>query len=372
MPKKVLLVGCKYTGAPIPDTAIDVLGLVRPSIDKDRAAYALYEYDLIIINPESYSHFIFGVPTEHSISDNELWDLKAENNNYDLDTAFDSSDRTDELSAAIEQGTRVIWLLATQKHISFFGLRSVFSGYANATAKKLVESGILREKKSRRLSTTPDVREFKLYFERLQTDGWRLCLSDHQDILEPFALSPEGYCLGGRVKVRAAFAWLLTPPTSQDAMNLLICCALGLEAVHVASPPYHGIFLSHTAADKPFVRELKSRLEAKGVRDVWLDEAEILVGDSLTKKIEEGLEKTKYIGVALSPRSIKSAWVGKELEIAINREISTGEVAVLPLLYEKCELPAFLVGKMYADFTSPAEYDESLEKLLRRLKSEKI
>jgi hypothetical protein len=60
--------------------------------------------------------------------------------------------------------------------------------------------------------------------------------------------------------------------------------------------------------------------------------------------------------------------VERELEIAINREISTGEVAVLPLLYEKCGLPAFLVGKMYADFTSPADYDENLEKLLRRLK----
>jgi len=369
MPKNVLLVGCKYTGAPIPDTAIDVLGLVRPSIDKDRAAYALYEYDLIIINPESYSHFIFGAPTKHSTSVSELWDLKSENNNYDLDTAFDFSDRAEELSAAIAQGTRVIWLLATQKHIKFFGLRSVFSGYSNETAKKLVESGILHEKKSRRLSMTPDVGEFKPYFERLQTDGWKLCLSDHKDVLEPFALSPEGYCLGGRVKVSAAFAWLLTPPTSQDAMNLLISCALGLGAVHVAPPPYHGIFLSHTSVDKPFVRELKSRLEAHGVKDVWLDEAEILVGDSLTKKIDEGLKKTKYIGVVLSPRSIKSAWVERELEIAINREISTGEVVVLPLLYEKCELPGFLVGKMYADFTSPAEYDESLGKLLRRLKA---
>ena len=151
-------------------------------------------------------------------------------------------------------------------------------------------------------------------------------------------------------------------------LSLACAIALGLSSVHVAPPPYHGIFLSHTSADKPFVRELKSRLEAHGVKDVWLDEAEILVGDSLTKKIEEGLKKTKYIGVVLSPRSIKSNWVERELEIAIDREISTGEVAVLPLLYEKCDLPSFLVGKMYADFTSPTEYDESLNKLLRRLK----
>ena len=369
MPRNVLLVGCNYTGAPIPETTVDVLGLVRPRIDKDRAAYALYEYDVIIINPRSYSHFIFGLATKHSDSVNELWDLKAENNDYDLDSAFDFMDRSGELSAAIAQGTRVIWLLASQKSSKFFGLRSIYIGYVNAIAQRLVESGTLHQKKTRRLAMTSEVAEFRPYFEYLQTDGWELCLSDHMDALEPFASSPEGYCLGGRVKVGAAYAWLLTPPKSAEGMNLLISCALGLSSVQVAPPQYHGIFLSHTSADKSFVRELKNRLEAHGVKDIWLDEAEILVGDSLTKKIDEGLKKTKYIGVVLSPRSIKSTWVERELDLAINREIATGEVAVLPLLYEQCALPGFLVGKMYADFTSPDRYDESLSKLLRRLKA---
>lgn len=200
-------------------------------------------------------------------------------------------------------------------------------------------------------------------------DGWKLCLSDYGDTLESFAESPEGYSLGGRVKVGSSFAWLITPPTTQEAINILIAGALGLNVADVTRGSYHGIFLSHTSADKPFVRDLKLRLEAHGVKSVWLDEAEMQIGDSLTKKIEEGLRKTKYIGIVLSPRSIKSPWVEKELEVAINREISSGEVVVLPLLYEKCELPAFLTGKMYADFTDPVEYDESLEKLLRRLKA---
>lgn len=68
-------------------------------------------------------------------------------------------------------------------------------------------------------------------------------------------------------------------------------------------------------------------------------------------------------------RCVERYGVERELDIAINREIATGEVAVLPLLYEQCDLPGFLVGKMYADFTSPANYDESLSKLLRRLKA---
>ncbi|MCF4981941.1 TIR domain-containing protein, partial [Pseudomonas gessardii] len=157
-------------------------------------------------------------------------------------------------------------------------------------------------------------------------------------------------------------------PTSQEATDVLVRCALGLDPTSVPRSAYHGVFLSHTSADKPFVRNLKARLEAQGVRDVWLDEAEILVGDSLTKKIDEGLRKTKYICVVLSAKSVKSPWVERELEIAIHREISTGEVVVLPLLYEQCDLPLFLVGKLYADFTSPDSYDEGVGKLLRRLK----
>lgn len=369
MPKNVLLVGCSYAGTPVDDTQIDVLGLCRSSIDNCRAASALYEYDVIIINPQSYSHFMFGSETPHSVSNQELWDLKAENNNLDLDTAYDHPGRTLELSAAIAQGTQVIWLLAKQKHIKFFGLRSIFIGCANEVVQKLVESGTLHEKKSCRLTTSDDIGDFKPYFDRLQSDGWSICLSGHNTSVEPFAKTPEGFTLGGRVKVGTSYGWLLTPPPTQEATDILIRCALEIHLTSVPRTSYHGIFLSHTSEDKPFVRELKSRLEDQGVEDVWLDEAEIMIGDSLIKKIEEGLKKTKYIGVILSPRSIKSPWVEKELEIAINREILTGEVVVLPLLYEKCELPAFLMGKMYADFTSPAAYGEGVTNLLRRLKA---
>lgn len=371
MSKNILLVGCKYTGAPIPGTNIENLGLIRPSINSEKAAYPLYEYDLIIINPESYSHFIFGEETKHSPSLNELWDLKAENNKYDLDTAFDHYDRSEELNAAIAEGTRVIWLMAPQKYIKFFGTRSIFIGYVNDIARKLVEQSAIHEKKSRRLTIKAEAGEFAPYFEKFKSDGWRICLSEHKNNLEPFALSPEGYTLGGKLNLGSTSAWLLTPPANQEGYNVLIRCALGLEAADVATENYHGIFLSHTSTDKPFVRELKTRLESRGVKNVWLDEAEILIGDSLTKKISEGLKKTKYIGVALSPRSIKSPWVERELEVAINREITTGEVVVLPLLYEKCEIPTFLEGKLYADFTSPTNYDESISKLLRRLKIDK-
>lgn len=49
------------------------------------------------------------------------------------------------------------------------------------------------------------------------------------------------------------------------------------------------LFLSHSSADKTFVEKLAKDLEGVGV-NVWFDKWEIKVGDSLTGKIEEGLQ----------------------------------------------------------------------------------
>ncbi|MCR3904706.1 toll/interleukin-1 receptor domain-containing protein [Aeromonas hydrophila] len=368
MTKKVLLVGLEYTGPEINDVEIETLGLCRPEIDEDRAAYALYEYDLVVINPESYSHFIFGKKGEYSNSDTELGDLKRENNSYDLDSVFDYNDRSEELNAALVGGTRVIWLLAEEKRQSFFGWRNVWVAYLNKEVRKLISGNSVYKKKSRRVSIHKHGEKLEKYFDKVATDGWRLCIDIPPGVQKFMASTPEGYALGVEVKVGGSVGWLLTPPRSPEAVTALIQCGLELDEGDVISHRYEGIFLSHTSEDKPFVRKLKDDLEAHGVKRVWIDEAEIHIGDSLIKKIEEGITKTKYIGAVLSPRSIKSRWVQKELEIAMTREIGSGEVVVLPLVMEDCELPPFLQGKLYADLSIAGQYDDSLQKILRRLR----
>ncbi len=126
------------------------------------------------------------------------------------------------------------------------------------------------------------------------------------------------------------------------------------------------IFLSHSHADKPFVRKLASDLANSGVK-VWLDEAEILIGDSLIEKIGTGIETTAFVGAVLSTNSVGSRWVKKELEIALNEEIDGKRRKVLPILIEDCEIPNFLRGKLYADFRSPDSYYSEFNKLLKSL-----
>ncbi len=126
------------------------------------------------------------------------------------------------------------------------------------------------------------------------------------------------------------------------------------------------IFLSHNSKDKPFVRKLADDLRKKG-HYVWVDEAEIKVGDSLIGKIEEGIENTEYLGVVISNNSNKSEWVNREVRTALNQEIHNKKVKVLPILIEDAEIPAFLLDKKYADFTSDDNYENALQDILDRL-----
>jgi hypothetical protein len=100
---RVLLVGLDYSGSVPRNVSVETKGLCRPQIDAERSAAPLYDYDVILINPSSYSHFIFGQRGPYSDSEKELWDLKAENNQYDLDSAFDRPERHAELKAAIQR-----------------------------------------------------------------------------------------------------------------------------------------------------------------------------------------------------------------------------------------------------------------------------
>lgn len=126
------------------------------------------------------------------------------------------------------------------------------------------------------------------------------------------------------------------------------------------------VFLSHNHADKIFVRRLARDLENQGIL-YWLDEAEIRVGESLIEKISTGIDKVDFVAVVLSPNSIISPWVQREVDVAMNQEIMGRQIKVLPLMYQKCELPTFLLGKSYADFTEENNYLSALKNLVQSL-----
>ena len=73
----------------------------------------------------------------------------------------------------------------------------------------------------------------------------------------------------------------------------------------------YDFFLSHTWEDKETIaRPLYSALTAAGA-SVWFDEAVLKIGDSLRRKIDDGLARCKF-GI-VSPNFLNKEWPQREL-----------------------------------------------------------
>lgn len=126
------------------------------------------------------------------------------------------------------------------------------------------------------------------------------------------------------------------------------------------------VFVSHSWHDKPIARKLAEELRTHGVY-VWLDEAEIKLGDSLIDKIREGIDEVDFVIALISPHSVESSWVQRELDIAMNQEIAGKRVKVLPILVKQCALPGFLLGKLYGNVSNAKGFRQTVTMLFNRL-----
>ena len=93
------------------------------------------------------------------------------------------------------------------------------------------------------------------------------------------------------------------------------------------------VFLSHASEDKNLVaRPLANKLSEVGLR-VWLDEAELHVGDRLREKVDEGLSKSQFGVLIVSPYFFLKEWARSELDALISKEFG-GNKVILPVWHE--------------------------------------
>jgi len=121
------------------------------------------------------------------------------------------------------------------------------------------------------------------------------------------------------------------------------------------------LFISYSHADRAFVSRLVQELASRGT-EIWFDLWDMKVGDSLSRKIQDAIAQAAWLAVVLSPDSVSSTWVQRELTAALVRELEEDSVFVLPILYKRCDIPLFLRDKVYADFSS--SFETGLESLV--------
>lgn len=120
------------------------------------------------------------------------------------------------------------------------------------------------------------------------------------------------------------------------------------------------VFLCHSSSDKGFVRMVNDDLVRLGAQ-TWIDENNVVVGDSIVGKIEEGLKSCQFMAVFLSPESVKSMWTKREWQSFLARQLSGSLITVLPVLVKECEIPSILSDLKYANFTK--SYHDGLKDL---------
>lgn len=146
--------------------------------------------------------------------------------------------------------------------------------------------------------------------------------------------------LGGYAgKVRASINLLpgLLKPIKQPALKDISSLYLGNYSENVPKNndclKVYDVFISHASEDKDSVaRPLANALIGLGLT-VWYDEFELKIGDSLRRKIDNGLVHSNFGVVVISKNFISKGWTNYELDGLITRSL-TGEQQLLPIWHE--------------------------------------
>lgn len=130
------------------------------------------------------------------------------------------------------------------------------------------------------------------------------------------------------------------------------------------------VFISYSDSDKEFVHRLTIDLETAGL-SVWIDKKKIEVGDSISRKIEEGILGSDFFLLVLSGQSIQSTRVKREYSTALSAQWSPDAVLkIFPLLIEEVQLPKQLKDVKCADFSK--NYDSGFKELFDALNIEPV
>jgi len=146
----------------------------------------------------------------------------------------------------------------------------------------------------------------------------------------------------------------LPPPTSNEKEYSL---------------PEYDVFVSHAWEDKAdFIDEFVEELRKLDIK-VWYDTSEIKWGDSMRARIDDGLKKSKFGVVIISPAYIKDGkyWTKAELDGLFQLESINGKT-LLPVWHKitKKEVMAYspIIGSRLAMTTATMTAAEIASKLL--------
>jgi hypothetical protein len=141
---------------------------------------------------------------------------------------------------------------------------------------------------------------------------------------------------------------------------------------------FYSWFISYSAKDQAFADTLHADLQNKGVR-CWFAPHDLPIGAKTWDAIDEAIRVRDKLLLILSNASIASEWVEDEVNKAYAEERSRKEVILFPIRIDNEVMSTAepWAGKLrdqrnigdFRQWRKPAEYQKSLDRLLRDLKA---
>jgi hypothetical protein len=121
------------------------------------------------------------------------------------------------------------------------------------------------------------------------------------------------------------------------------------------------VFISHRDKDSDLAERLAAQLKQAGF-EVWLDKWDIRVGDSIIRKINDGLENARYLILCYSEAGVLSPWMSREWMSALAQQLEGYGLRLLPIRLSGGKPPAIIADIKYADLVK--DWDRGMEELL--------
>ena len=128
------------------------------------------------------------------------------------------------------------------------------------------------------------------------------------------------------------------------------------------------VFISYAQQDQATAECLTADLVKRGIK-TWFDQQEILVGDSISERIREGIRSADYLLVLLSTHSRKSAWVEREIGVAFEKFGDEASTAIIPVRIDDSPVSPLFSTIKYVDLSEG--YDKALSEIISRIERDK-
>lgn len=125
------------------------------------------------------------------------------------------------------------------------------------------------------------------------------------------------------------------------------------------------VFLCYAHQDRETVHKLYERLVRDGIQ-VWLDVERLRPGQDWEREIRKAILKSKVVIVCLSREFNKRrGYRHEELKIASEKAkfLSSGEIFIIPVRLEKCDMPESLQHLQRVDLFEASEYKRLIQAL---------